>query len=50
MVTMVNTNRMWQYVWLPRQGTGVADRVRYGLWSAREGGEKICGFGCVGLN
>jgi hypothetical protein len=38
MVTMVTTNRMWQYVWLPWQGIGVAGIVRYGLWSAGEGG------------
>jgi hypothetical protein len=50
MVTMVTTNRIWQYVWLPQQGIRVACRVRYGLWSAGEGGEEICRFGCVVLN
>jgi hypothetical protein len=29
---------------------GVAGRVRYGLWSAVEGGEETCVFGCVVLN
>jgi hypothetical protein len=50
MVTMIITNGMWQYVWLPQQGIGVGGRVRYGLWSAGEGGEETCGFGCFGLN
>jgi hypothetical protein len=50
MVTMVTTNRMWQCVWLPQQGIGVGGRVSYALLSAGEGGEEICGSGCVLLN
>jgi hypothetical protein len=49
MVTMVTTNRMWQYVWLQRQSIGGSWWSQIRLMGREGRREEICGFGCVGL-